>query len=69
LVGANASPRDRRARLLITGADRFSITHDLDLRAGRPSATFDVSDFAGGVLGAAAVCRTDAFALDDLAYA
>jgi hypothetical protein len=66
----NASARDRRARLLITGADRFSITQDLDLRAGETvNATFDVSDFEGGVLGAAAVCETDAFALDDLAYA
>jgi hypothetical protein len=66
----NASPRERRARLLITGADRYSITQDLDLRAGETvNATFDVSDFEGGVLGAAVVCETDAFALDDLAYA
>ena len=66
----NASPGDRRVRLLITGAGGFSIAQDLDLRAGETvNATFDVSDFEGGVLGAAAVCETDAFALDDLAYA
>ena len=66
----NASPGDRRVRLLITGGGGFSITQDLDLRAGETvNATFDVSDFEGGVLGAAAVCETDAFALDDLAYA
>jgi hypothetical protein len=66
----NGSPGERRVRLLITGGGGFSITQDLDLRAGETvNATFDVSDFEGGVLGAAAVCETDAFALDDLAYA
>ena len=66
----NASPGKLRARLLITGGDRFSIAQDLDLRAGETvNATFDVSDFEGGVLGAAVVCETDAFALDDFAYA
>ena len=66
----NASPRDLRARVLITGGERFSIVQDLDMRAGETiNATFDVSDFEGGVLGAAAVWPSDAFALDDLAYA
>jgi hypothetical protein len=65
----NASPGDQRVRLLVTGGDRFSIAQDLDLRAGETvNATFDVSDFEGGVLGAAVVCQADAFALDDLAY-
>jgi hypothetical protein len=66
----NASPRDRRVRLLVSGGERFSITQDLDLRAGESvDASFDVSDFEGGVLGAAALSDGDAFALDDLAYA
>jgi hypothetical protein len=66
----NASPGDLRARLLITGDDRFSITQDLDLHAGETvNATFDVSDFEGGVLGAAVVFKEDAYASDDLAYA
>jgi hypothetical protein len=66
----NASPGDLRARLLITGGDRFSIAQDLDLRAGESvNATFDVSDFEGGVLGVAVICETDALALDDFAYA
>ena len=66
----NASPGDRRVRLLITGGERFSIKQDLNLRAGESvNASFDVSDFEGGVLGAATVCATDAFALDDFAYA
>ena len=65
----NASPGDQRIRLLITGGKRFSVAQEIDLRAGETvDATFDVSDFEGGVLGAAVVCRTDAFALDDLAY-
>lgn len=66
----NASPGDLRARLLITGGDRFSIAQDLDVRAGETvNATFDVSDFEGGVLGVAVICETDALALDDFAYA
>lgn len=66
----NASPGDVRVRVLITGGDRFSIAQDLDLRAGETvNASFDVSDFEGGVLGAAVVCETDALALDDFAYA
>ena len=66
----NASPEDLRARLLITGGDHFSITQDLDLGAGETvNATFDVSDFEGGVLGAAVVSSQDAYASDDLAYA
>jgi len=65
----NASPGDHRVRLLITGDDHFSITQDLDLRAGETvNATFDVSDFEGGVLGAAVVLAQDAYASDDLAY-
>jgi hypothetical protein len=66
----NASPRDVRARLLITGDNDFNITQDLDLQAGETvNATFDVSDFEGGVLGAAAIFEHDAYAPDDLAYA
>ena len=66
----NASPGDLRARLLITGGDRFSIAQDLDLRAGETvNATFDVSDFESGVLGVAVISETDALALDDFAYA
>ena len=66
----NASDVDLRARLLITGDDDFSITQDLDLRAGETvNASFDVSDFEGGVLGAAAIFERDAYPSDDLAYA
>jgi hypothetical protein len=66
----NASPGDQAVRLLITGGDHFSITQDLHLGAGEVvNATFDVSDFAGGVLAAAVVSRSDAFAFDDVAYA
>jgi len=66
----NASRGDLRVRLLITGGDQFSIAQGLELRAGETvNATFDVSDFEGGVLGAAVVCETDALALDDFAYA
>ncbi|HEU5283922.1 MAG TPA: VWA domain-containing protein [Burkholderiales bacterium] len=66
----NASPGERRVRLLITGGAHFSIAQDLDLRAGETvNAVFDVSDFEGGVLGATAICDADAFALDDSAYA
>lgn len=65
----NASRGDRRVRLLISGGERFSITQDLNVREGETvNTTFDVSDFEGGVLGAAAVCESDAFAFDDLAY-
>jgi hypothetical protein len=66
----NASPGDHRVRLLITGGEHFSIKQDFDLRAGETvNATFDVSDFEGGVLGAAVVFEQDAYASDDLAYA
>ena len=66
----NASPGERRVRLLIAGGAHFSIAQDLDLRAGETvNAVFDVSDFEGGVLGATAICEADAFALDDSAYA
>jgi hypothetical protein len=66
----NASPGDQRVRLLLRGGDRFSVAQDLDVRAGESvNATFDVSDFESGVLGAAAVSPSDAFALDDVAYA
>ena len=66
----NASPEDVRTRLLITGGDQFSISQDLDLRAGETvNVTFDVSDFEGGVLGAAAIHDQDAYPSDDLAYA
>ena len=66
----NASPGEQRVRLLITGGAHFSIAQDLDLRAGETvNATFDVSDFEGGVLGATVICEADAFALDDSAYA
>jgi len=65
----NASPGERRARLLIKGGD-FSVTQDLDLRAGETvNATFDVSDFESGVLGATVIAQSDALPLDDLAYA
>jgi hypothetical protein len=66
----NASPGDQRLRLLITGGPDFSIAQDLDLRAGETvNATFDVSDFEGGVLDATVICEADAFGLDDSAYA
>lgn len=66
----NASPGQQRVRLLIRGGDRYSFAHDLDVRAGETvNATFDVSDFEGGVLGATAVAGSDALPLDDLAYA
>ncbi len=65
----NGSPGDRRVRLLLSGAGGFSVTQDLNLHAGEMvNATFDVSDFEGGVLGAAAVSEADSFPLDDLAY-
>ncbi|MCC7112764.1 MAG: hypothetical protein IT520_00105, partial [Burkholderiales bacterium] len=45
-------------------------TQQLRMAAGeRVDATFDVSDFEGGVLAAAAVTTGDAFAGDDIAYA
>ncbi len=66
----NASPTDLRARLLITGNDEFTITQDIDLSAGETvNATFDVSDFSAGVLGAVAVSDGDALSVDDVAFA
>ena len=66
----NASPGSRHVRLLITGQGGFSLAQDLDLAAGESAdASFDVSDFPGGVLGASAICTSDALALDDVAYA
>ncbi|MGH8632484.1 MAG: hypothetical protein ACREU7_17190, partial [Burkholderiales bacterium] len=66
----NASSGDQRARLLIQGGENFSIAQDLDLQAGQTvNATFDVSGFDSGVLGATVVAQSDALPLDDLAYA
>ncbi|HWQ38900.1 MAG TPA: VWA domain-containing protein [Burkholderiales bacterium] len=66
----NASPGERRARLLIRGGDGFALTQDFVLRARETiNATFDVSDFQGGVLGATIVSADDALPVDDLAYA
>ena len=65
----NASPSAQRVRLLITGENAFVRSRDLELRAGETAnAIFDISDYAGGVLAAAAVAKQDAFALDDVAY-
>lgn len=66
----NASIGGQRVRLLIQGSAAFSIVQDLDLGAGETvNATFDVSDFAGGVLAASAISASDAFPFDDVAYA
>jgi hypothetical protein len=66
----NASTRGQRVRLLIRGSAAFSIVQDLDLEAGEAvNATFDVSEFEGGVLAASAIGVSDAFPLDDVAYA
>jgi hypothetical protein len=66
----NASPSAKRVRLLIRGGETFSLTQELDVESGElVDLTFDVSAFAGGVLGAAVAAPDDAFALDDLAYA
>ena len=67
----NASPGDQRVRLLIKGGDGYSMSRDFEvLHAGETAnAIFDISNFEGGVLGAAAVSQSDAFPFDDVAYA
>ncbi|MFN0317537.1 MAG: hypothetical protein ACKVQA_21135, partial [Burkholderiales bacterium] len=65
----NASPGKQRVRVLIAGDGDFSIAQELDLGAGETvNATFDISGFKGGVLGASVLSPTDAFDRDDLAY-
>ena len=66
----NAAPASLRVRLMLRGGERFSLAQELDLAPGElVDATFDVSAFDGGVLGAAVAAPGDAFALDDVAYA
>ena len=65
----NASLVEKTVRLTLRGGERFAITQALRIAAGeRIDATFDVSDFEGGVLAAAALTQGDAFAADDIAY-
>jgi len=65
----NASPASIHVRLLVRGGEHFSLAQDLKVAAGElVDATFDVSAFDGGVLGAAVAAAGDAFPLDDVAY-
>ncbi|MEO8040664.1 MAG: hypothetical protein ABI794_17995, partial [Betaproteobacteria bacterium] len=65
----NASPGEKSVRLTLRGGERFVLVQDLRLAAGElVDATFDVSDFPGGVLAAAAITAGDALANDDIAY-
>jgi hypothetical protein len=66
----NASRDAKSVRLTLRGGARYAVTQELRMAAGElVDATFDVSDFEGGVLAAAAVTTGDAFAGDDIAYA
>jgi Ca-activated chloride channel family protein len=65
----NASLVEKAVRLTLRGGERFAVSQTLRVAAGeRIDATFDVSDFDGGVLAAAALTQGDAFAADDIAY-
>ena len=66
----NASAGGQRVRVRIAGGEKFAIAQDIDIDAGETvNARFDISDFAGGVLGAGVTGQSDAFAIDDTAYA
>jgi hypothetical protein len=66
----NASTRAQRVRLSLRGAERFSVAQEIQMNAGELiDASFDISDFDGGVLAAAALTEGDAFASDDIAFA
>lgn len=65
----NASPVAKSVRLTLRGGERYTVSQDLRMAAGElVDATFDVSDFEGGVLAAAAITPGDALARDDIAY-
>ena len=66
----NASPAAKRVSLSVRGDGGFAIVHDVELGARESlDLTFDVSGYAGGVLGAAVSTAGDGFANDDLAFA
>jgi Ca-activated chloride channel family protein len=66
----NASPAAKRVSLSVRGDGGFAIVHDVELGARESlDLTFDVSGYAGGVLGAAVSAAGDGFASDDLAFA
>ncbi len=66
----NASPGSKRVRLTLRGGDHFAIAQELDMSAGELlDASFDISGFEGGILGAAAAIIGDALALDNVAFA
>jgi hypothetical protein len=66
----NASPGSKRVRLTLRGGGHFAIEQELDMTAGElVDASFDVSRFEGGILGAAAATIGDALALDNTAFA
>jgi len=66
----NASLRQQRVRLELTGADQFSVERDLDIPAGTiVNQTVDVTDYPVGVLRAEVRASADGFGLDNVAYA
>lgn len=66
----NASTQAQRVRLSLRGAEKFSVTQELQMNAGELiDASFDISDFDAGVLAAAALAEGDAFPQDDIAFA
>jgi len=66
----NASPGRKQVRLRLRGGDRFAVEQTLQMAAGElVDATFDVSGFEGGILGAAVATSGDALASDDIAFA
>jgi hypothetical protein len=65
----NASPNAMSVRLSLRGGASYSLSQNLHMAAGELlDATFDVSDFEGGVLAAGAFAQGDALAADDIAY-
>jgi hypothetical protein len=65
----NASPGPKQVRLTLRGGQRFALAQELKMAAGELiDASFDVSGFEGGILGAAASTPDDAVPLDDIAF-
>ncbi len=66
----NASPGPKQVRLTLRGGEHFSLAQDLTMAAGELiDASFEITGFEGGILGAAASAAGDALPLDDLAFA
>jgi hypothetical protein len=66
----NASTAPKRVSLRVRGDAGFAIVHDVELGAQESAdLTFDVSAYAGGVLGAAVSTAGDGFPSDDIAFA